>query len=60
MADEDATRYLSTNEVAWRLDVEVGTVSKWIRDGRLRARKLGDRWRVPEDAIEELLSPADD
>lgn len=37
---------LSINQVARRLDLHPGTVRRFVREGTLRARKVGGQWRV--------------
>jgi len=37
------------------------TVSKWLREGRLKGYKVGGQWRISEEALEEFLfSSAED
>jgi 3-methylcrotonyl-CoA carboxylase alpha subunit len=49
MSDE-----LSPSEVARRLGTSTRTVQRWIRTGRLAARRVGGRWRVASDAFDAL------
>ena len=51
---------LTVNEVAARLKVTPHTVYQWLRRGSLRgALKLpGGGWRIPEEAVERMLTPA--
>ncbi len=45
-----ADKWLTPSEVASRLGVSPDTVRKWIRKGKLKARKEGDRyWINPND-----------
>jgi excisionase family DNA binding protein len=47
------------NEVARRLDVDVATIYRWIRQRRLAALRLaGYRYLIRPEAVEALLSPA--
>jgi len=52
---------LSINQVAERLGVSIRTVYKYVRDGRLKAVKLGplkqDTWRIREEDFEEFIRP---
>jgi 3-methylcrotonyl-CoA carboxylase alpha subunit len=41
---------LSPSEVARRLGTSTRSVQRWIRSGRLPARRVGGRWRVAFDA----------
>lgn len=47
---------LRVSEVARRLDCGEGTVRKLIRDGSLRAFRVGRLLRVSEDALAEFLN----
>lgn len=54
-------RFLTPDEAAQTLKVQVTTVRRWLRDGTLRGSKLGRVWRIPETEIrriEEGASPA--
>jgi excisionase family DNA binding protein len=48
-------RFLSTEEVAERLQVDEQTVRRWIKSGKLEAVKPGREWRIPPTAFEALL-----
>lgn len=48
-------RFLSTEEVAERLQVDEQTVRRWIKSGKLEAVKPGREWRIPPAAFEALL-----
>ncbi len=63
MIDEEL---LTVKQVAERLKLHPETVRTWLRDGRLRGRRLSDRmgWRVPAGELrrfinEELMPEAD-
>ena len=47
--------YFSPQEVSQKLKLNIRTVYKWIKEGRLKAVKLGDLWRIPESEIKRLL-----
>jgi len=38
--------YYSPQEIAAKFNIKPRTVSAWIRQGKLKAIKLGDLWRV--------------
>ncbi len=44
-------RYLTRKEVADRLRVTPETVSDWIRDGKLKAEKVGKKLLITEKAV---------
>jgi excisionase family DNA binding protein len=46
---------LTTENVAELLQVDVETVRRYIRKGKLRAIKLGREYRVRRDDFEEFL-----
>lgn len=48
-------RFLSTEEVAERLQVDEQTVRRWIKHGKLDAFKIGRAWRISPAALEALL-----
>lgn len=47
--------YYTPKEIAKKLKLNIGTVYKWIREGRLKAVKLGDVWRISESELNRLL-----
>ncbi len=49
------SRVLSTEAAAELLGVEVSTVRKWLRRGRIPGRRVGKLWRIPEQALIEWL-----
>ena len=48
-------RFLSTEEVAERLQVDEQTIRRWIKSGKLEAVKPGREWRIFPGAFEALL-----
>ncbi|MEW6572953.1 MAG: helix-turn-helix domain-containing protein [Bacillota bacterium] len=42
-------------EVAEKLKISRSTVYLWLRQGRLKGVKVGDLWRISEEAIQEFL-----
>lgn len=46
---------LSIEETAEYLGVSVTTVRRMVRDGRIRAARIGRQWRIPRQAVEELV-----
>ena len=48
--------YLTPQDVAERLSVELKTVWGWLRTGRLRGAKLTGRlWRISENDFERFI-----
>jgi excisionase family DNA binding protein len=43
------------DEVAELLRVDVQTVRRWCREGRLRAVKVGRSWRVKKDVVDAIV-----
>lgn len=39
------------------LDVKREVIWKYIRSGKLKAKKIGKEWRITVKALEEFLSP---
>ena len=54
MSDE-----LSPSQVATRIGTTTRSVQRWIKDGRLPARRVGGRWRVASDALDAFVVPTD-
>jgi excisionase family DNA binding protein len=52
MRDE---QLLSPEQVAKRLQVSEYTAVKWMRQGRIKARKLGKFWRVKPEDLEAFI-----
>ncbi|HDJ84007.1 MAG TPA: IS607 family transposase [Desulfurococcaceae archaeon] len=45
-----------TREVAELLNISVSGVKKWIREGKIRAIRVGRFWMVPESEVRRILS----
>ncbi|MGC7102134.1 helix-turn-helix domain-containing protein [Amycolatopsis lurida] len=51
----------STEEVAERLGLHVRTVRAYVRDGRLRAVRIGKQYRIPREDLEAFVgSPVEE
>jgi excisionase family DNA binding protein len=48
-------KYLAPQDIADSLGVDVETVRRWIKGGRLRAFKPGKEYRIREADLEEFL-----
>ena len=47
--------FYSADDVAALLGLHVRTVRNYVRDGRLRAVRIGKQYRIPKDAVDELI-----
>jgi putative resolvase len=45
----------TVGEVAKRLKVSEVTIRKWIRSGKIRAKRIGRPWHIPDSAVREAL-----
>ena len=48
-------QYYTPQEIAQKLKINVRTIYKWIREGKLNAIKIGDLWRISEGELNRLL-----
>ena len=46
---------LTPHQVAERFQIDVRTVTLWLRKGQLRGFKVGKRWRVSAQALTAFL-----
>ncbi|QOR70053.1 helix-turn-helix domain-containing protein [Ruania alkalisoli] len=56
MADDGAPRFLTVAEVAEMARVSRMTVYRMVHSGELPAIRVGKSYRVPQAAVEEMLS----
>ncbi len=49
------TRLYSLTEVESILGVSHRTLLRWITDGKIKAVKVGSRWKVSEDTLRTIL-----
>jgi len=49
--------YVSPIEAAERLEVDRRSVYRWVREGRLRAAKVGGRWRIATEDLDRFVLP---
>ncbi|UNC92397.1 helix-turn-helix domain-containing protein [Candidatus Contubernalis alkalaceticus] len=47
--------YFTPQEVSKKLKVDVRTVYRWIKEGKLKALKAGKGWRIPESELTHFL-----
>lgn len=52
--------YYSPQEIAEKFNIKPRTVSAWIRQGKLKAIKLGDLWRVHKSDLEDFIKASQD
>jgi excisionase family DNA binding protein len=48
-------KYYSPEEIGEQFNVKPATVRKWIREGKLKAVKLGRLWRIPEEELQRFI-----
>ena len=53
-----ASSWLTTRQMAERLQVHPGTLVRWARHGVVRAIRLGNRWRFDPGLVAEDLTPS--
>ncbi|MEG6567732.1 helix-turn-helix domain-containing protein [Thermoanaerobacterium saccharolyticum] len=47
--------YYTPQEIAEKFKVKINTVYKWIREGKLKAVKVGDLWRISETELKRFI-----
>lgn len=47
--------YYTPKEISDKLKLNIRTIYKWIREGKVNAVKLGDVWRISESELQRLL-----
>ena len=50
----------TVEQAAHLLQLHPDTIRLWLRSGRLRGRKLGRVWRVPDEELRRLGQVSDD
>ena len=48
-------KFYTPEQIAQLLQVNVVTVHRWLRDGKLKSIKLGRLWRVSSENLEEFV-----
>ena len=56
LPDRTDSPWMTLEELARCLEVEVNTVLEWARSGRLPAQREGDAWRFERKRVEEWLA----
>ncbi len=49
-------KLLTPEQVADILQVSVKTIKNWLRSGKLRGVKMGQLWRIEQEALQEYLN----
>ena len=49
-------KYYTPKEIADNLKVHLKTVYNWIKNGNLKAVKIGHFWRISESELNRLLN----
>lgn len=55
MAKKEIKSIYTLTEIIEALGVTRRTLYNWIKDGKIKAIKIGNRWRITEDALQEFL-----
>ena len=50
------TRTITVEQAAERLQVKPNTIRVWIKQGHIPGRKIGRVYRIPEQALDALIS----
>lgn len=50
-------RLYDIKEVAEYLKLSTRTVQQYIKDGKLKAKKIGKKWIITEDTLREFVKP---
>ena len=48
---------LTIKQVAEELNVSIRTVYKYVKNGQLKAGKIGYLWRIKKEDFEEFIKP---
>ena len=52
-------KFYDVQEIAKAFDMTPQSIRRFLREGRIKARKFGTRWYVTEEAIRDYLTGAD-
>ncbi len=56
--DDVAQQLLKISALQQATGVSRNTAIKWVREGTVKGRRIGDSWFVDADALAELLKPS--
>jgi excisionase family DNA binding protein len=48
-------KFYSPKEIADHFNIKPDTVRKWIKQGKIKAIKLGDIWRISETDLNKFI-----
>jgi excisionase family DNA binding protein len=48
-------KLLTASDVAKKYNFTSDAVRKWIKEGKLKAIRVGSRWRIPEESLQQFL-----
>lgn len=54
---QEPMKIYDVKELAEYLKVSTRTIQNYIRDGKIKGKKLGRKWIFTEETIRELLKP---
>lgn len=61
MNKADTERLLTPEDVSVRLQINIVTVYRWLKDGKLRGTKLSRKmWRIAESDFNDLMKGEQD
>jgi excisionase family DNA binding protein len=49
-------RFLSTDKVAEIFDINGRTLRVWIKEGKIKAVKINNRWKIRESEVDRLAN----
>lgn len=58
MAQIESDVLLTVEEVAQRLRYRPATIQSWLRQGKLRGKKIGKEWRIALADLQQWLEQA--
>ncbi len=53
----DGVRFYNVKELAGLMEVQERTITQWLREGKIPAKKLGAKWFISETALRKSLEP---
>ncbi len=57
--EPDKAEFISPTQFAQRLNVDRSTALRWIKEKRIRAAKIGERWVIPLAEIARIHGDAE-